>query len=273
MEVVMSRIEYIWRASCQIALNEQNDKEPLEPMWWGSGFFLLHKDKLYFVTADHCIHPDDYAPVGDGRNGKEYIRHILTNTNVKGELSSYIQALYDFYFFDRRDEDFPDIVDKLDVAITKVESSILNNLVTTNWIDPKSGKDIVSAGLVRVPVDSRSATKPKAEDKYIVVGCIHNSSDGVKAHRESIGYCDLHFVEMSDGEIVISTPLMGTTHKDWESLSGSPVFSYNGEILGMLTREVSEEQRLRVIPIERIIKCVEEAEKEYSKDPYEIRNS
>lgn len=272
MVVVMSRIEYIWRASCQVALNELDDEGPLEPLWWGSGFFLTHKGNLYFVTADHCIHPDDYAPIGDRRNGKEYNRHILTNRNVDGELASHIQPLYDFYYFDKKDEDFPEIIDKLDVAITKVMPSMLDKLLTTNWIDPKNGNDLVPAGLTRVPINSDTATKPNSEDRYIVVGCIHNKSNGVKAHRESIGYCDLTYVEMSDKEIVLSTPILGSTHNDWESLSGSPVFNYKGEILGMLTREVSEDQRLRVIPIERILKCVEVVEKEFAKERYEIRN-
>lgn len=272
MEEEMTIQQFIWRASCQLGINEHDDREPLEPRWWGSGFFLLRNDLLYFVTADHCIHPDDYSPIGDGRNGKEYLRHVITNRNVDGQLSSHILPLYDFYYFDRPDKDFSEIIDKLDVAITKVKSSVLSKLYTTNWVDPHSGKDIEKAGMTRVPIDANRIAHPNSEDEYIVCGCIHNDSDGVKAYRESIEYCGLKYVETSDNEYVLSTPIEDMTHRDWESLSGSPVFNYNGEILGMLIREVSEHHQLRVIPMNRIISCVEDVENDFEKEPFEIRN-
>lgn len=64
-----------WKLCQQIVVTEQ---EGVEPIAWGSGFFMNIEDHLVFVTADHVLHDDC------GENGERVDGFTLRiETNIK----------------------------------------------------------------------------------------------------------------------------------------------------------------------------------------------
>ena len=64
---------------------------------FGSGFLLRHKDRLFFITADHVVHLDDHDPANETgqRIGIDYSPQIITNIKIEGELKSIIDGVID----------------------------------------------------------------------------------------------------------------------------------------------------------------------------------
>ena len=66
---------------------------------FGSGFLLRHKDRLFFITADHVVHLDDHDPANETgqRIGIDYSPQIITNIKIEGELKSINLPVGGFY--------------------------------------------------------------------------------------------------------------------------------------------------------------------------------
>lgn len=92
--------ELAFRSSLQLKIRkpESELKELLDSsriidnadIWgYGSGFLIQYKNRYFFVTAAHNVHPDDHDPdnITDQRTCRDYQITIITN-NKGPDLSS-----------------------------------------------------------------------------------------------------------------------------------------------------------------------------------------
>ena len=98
-EQIKSVFEFAWLTTQQIVVT--SDKEGTKVKGFGSGFFLQYKERLFFVTADHVAHPDDFD-VGI-RLGKDDYVWVFNNKNSTTELATMLTPVGGIYYFDKMD--------------------------------------------------------------------------------------------------------------------------------------------------------------------------
>lgn len=75
-----------------------------DDIWgFGSGFILSYDGRLFFVTADHNVHPEDHSPDNDTlqRTGKDYRIRIICNKRGFGltSMEMPVSGIYSFTGF------------------------------------------------------------------------------------------------------------------------------------------------------------------------------
>ena len=81
--------EFSWRITQQLIIFDQDEKDMSKIKGWGSGFFLGYKDRLFLVTADHCVHYDDYK---EGRLGRDDKVCVVNNIYDKKQWRSTLRS-------------------------------------------------------------------------------------------------------------------------------------------------------------------------------------
>ena len=79
--------EFAWRVTQQLVVYEHDESDLSKIKGWGSGFFLEYRKILFLVTADHCIHYDDYK---EGRLGTDDRVFVANNIVDKKAFNSKI---------------------------------------------------------------------------------------------------------------------------------------------------------------------------------------
>lgn len=252
----MKLIEYCWKASHQIILSTTY---PLENCieGWGSGFILKYNDQYFFITCDHNLHMmDDY---GNGkRTGSYFDVEVICNCCApqNNSLSTGLIKIRGFYYYNKISIQFPELSDLIDVAIAPINLPLPQDILT-NLLCDYNGNVLVNAGEKKLCIDAKTSAKASKSEKYVITGCIRNRISGIKMDRnttvrENICYAD----KMHSDFYVFKNPIL-IVYDDWKGLSGSPVFSEHGKIVGMLNEVVDGSYELYVVPICDIIKCIE----------------
>ena len=254
----MSTIEYLWRVSQQLVVAK--DKEMKQICGFGSGFFMYHNDNLFFVTADHVLHGDDFEK-GE-RISKE--DSLFVANNVRGEgLTSAYTPLGEFYFFDKYNfEDFIkgknvdvgslSIPEMQDYTFCLRENKFECPFLTHALLDYDQSV-IVPGKLEKLIISSRAIVEPEKEDYYIVAGCVkYNVVEGIRIDRANALHQDMRYKQMENNRIILQSP-ENIKYEYWAGLSGSPVLNHQGMLLGIIVavRELTNE--VVVVPIKEVI--------------------
>ena len=256
--------------------------------YYGSGFFLIHRGHMFFVTADHVIHPDDHSKDNDTgqRTGIEYLPQIITGISDKLECRSTNIPLGGFYDHTEyvlddsyvkdpeklkdifvkiaegniniNDESLPlgvAIPNLIDIAVckmTKPPGYILNDEVRI--VDDEV---LIPANTLKVPQSSDRIDEFNKDDFYIVAGNVRNEIVGsMNLTHVNVVHPDMKFMKYQDGEAILS--VWGRTNIDnWSGLSGAPVFNDVGGLVGMLIAGPEKEPLARVVPIKTIIEYID----------------
>lgn len=70
-----SVFEFAWLATQQVLVSSDDGASDIKG--YGSGFFLQYRNRLFFVTADHVAHIDDFEK--GLRLGKDDFVWVLSN--------------------------------------------------------------------------------------------------------------------------------------------------------------------------------------------------
>lgn len=259
MNEQISILEYIWRNCYQLVAWEECHIQNEFPDIFGCGFFIKNENNLWFITADHVIHNKDYQE-GE-RTSQNYQYAILNNIN-RDDLSTVLTSIYGFHSMEsfnfgsylRGEEDIEVamIPDLKDIAFSLIkEGSSLQYPFQTHELRLES-QIMVPAGLEKYCLTEATFALPTTNKKYIVMGAIQNNNRGIQWQRCNVIHGELTFECESDGMFVFKS-LQPVQIEQWAGLSGSPFFSEDGELIGMIIRAVEQNDTVLVLPIGKIM--------------------
>ncbi len=254
----ISIIEYIWRNCYQLVVWEQEHKQYDFPSIFGCGFILKDENDYVFITADHVIHNKDYE-AGE-RTPQEY-QYAIVNNICRKDLTTVLTSIYGFHSMEsfnfdsylRGEEDIEVamIPDLKDVAFALIkEGSSLQYPFKTHELRLED-QVIVPAGCEKFFLTNNAFASPTTNKKYIVMGAIQNNNTGILWKRCNVIHNELTF-ECEHDEVFVFKSAQPVQIEQWEGLSGSPFFSEDGELIGMLTRVVEQNNTVIVLPINKI---------------------
>ncbi len=249
--------EFAWLVTHQIVVTEDKDGRVIKD--FGSGFFFHYRDRLFFVTAGHVSHPDDFD---EGiRLGKEDYVWVFNNINSTTELATMltpIGGIYSFDQFDINDELSFEIPDMKDISF-----AILPNTFTFTFLTQELRVDeqiIVPAGEEKLIVNSECAAELTSSDYCLVEGCVMwNNIDGIKVSRCNAIYHDLTLAGTDKDGYYILKHSEPVEYDKWVGLSGAPVFSDQGRLIGMIIEVNEHDDTIRVVPIKKITELMDYA--------------
>lgn len=259
--VDMNIIEFIWRNCYQIVAWEKEKSEDNFPSIFGCGFFIKNDDDDFiFVTADHVIHYNDYQ-VGE-RTSQEY-EYALVNNITCDNLSTQLTTVSAFYSYECYElENYLNGEEELEVAMIPdlkdfAFTCLGKKLPLCFYTHELSldGNVLCSKGLEKLYISNEAFAKPDTNKEYIVLGTLGNNlTNGIRWERCNAIHCGLRYEGEEDG--MYKFHYNNVRENEWEGLSGSPFFSGDGELIGMLVRAVPDFDRVLVIPIDRIINFI-----------------
>lgn len=257
----MTLLEYFWKTSHQIVILSPGENiENFDIVGWGSGFILKYKERFFFITCDHNVHPDDYEH--GLRTGIDYNIGIICNCKQPKEmLSMGLITIPGFYYFESIDITHPELVDLTDIAFAEIKFPLPLPIYTNRLYDFDGKTIIVQEGEMKLYINENSIESVNVNDEYVITGCIRNDiyaeirMDRQNTFRDQIvytgeKYCNSYLVFENPTQVV---------YDDWKGLSGSPVFNNKGKLIGMLSRVVEETNHLYVTPIQTILRFIDYA--------------
>lgn len=277
--------EAIWRNHYQIVVSKKHDKDCTNPISFGSAFIFIYKNKKWLVTADHVIHPDLHGIldsddcVYDSQRKlipQEYNYFLINNVNVPGELQTIFTTLSGFNFFDKftdpssifSEEELEmltndgwtieDFIDRVDLAFCELIAPI-NPPCVTHALYDNNQEVLVAEGLPKLMLAENNVVEPNAESYYSVYGVVHNDvSSLVKFKRVNAPYSYIRYNDYVDGFYKFVAPI-DIKHDDWAALSGSAMFDFDGNIVGMTLRVTEKDNFVWVLPMKTIIRFLDYA--------------
>lgn len=253
-------LEYVWRRCFQIVVWDDGRREDSSPIGFGCGFVIKYQGECLFVTADHVIHQEEHE--SGVVNSRELTYGLVCNIADRNKWEFLIKQLQGFYYADRfniddirnsnMEFDVHAIPNRIDIAYCHIDTDVVSRCVTH---DLSFGDNVVvEPGLSKICIDEKTFAKPNKEHSYIVLGTFRNELEGMLWKRSNAICPNLKYIE-EDGyssELIFKVP-ENSGIDDWHGLSGSPLFSDDGKLVGMLVRHSKEEGTLRVIPIHAIL--------------------
>lgn len=261
----ISLLELLTRTRLQIFTYEQGTMmKQAYPNGAGSGFFLLHKDRVILVTADHVCHPFDHAPGRTHRVFEDKDVALVNNwveNNEKGEDMPILTPIGGFYYFDQFKVD----MDKGIVGDFKPFDATFAILDKDRFRRPfkNEGMQVINgptipAGLDMIPIPLEAVIEPEVEDWYICYGHTNFglAEDGVHLkwdttiHEEMKYRCDC-------GDYYVLTPAEVIVNKDWEGISGAPVLNQKGGLLGILCGGTPDANEIFVLNMKAVLSLID----------------
>ena len=276
-------------STIQLIITESEEADNIKG--FGSGFFLMHNDNTYFVTADHLVHLKDHDSANETgqRLGIDLIPQIITNIKVKDQLASVTIPTSGYYYLtgyqigredfetdkdflqgilkvlnnkvDINDESLPlgaRIADFVDIAITEIKQP-LKCLPLNNKVVDFEKNVIIEEGTPKIFLCTSSIADIDDKHTYIVSGTINNDlKNSCTIYRENVCHNGLQFTEVdTDGNVLLKTPeTPNILH--WEGLSGAPVFNDEGFLVGMLLRGPVSDNIITIAPVKKILNFIEQ---------------
>lgn len=259
--------EYMWRNCYQIVCWEQERSAELFPDVFGCGFMLQNKDSYIFVTADHVVHKKDWD---EGiRTGQLYIRALVNNYNQEenGGIETVLSEMPDFSYCDRynlkslldgkEDVEVAMIPEMIDISYCKIKPPFKYPLLTNEL---RVENDVLcKGGMEKLCLTPESFAMVDPGKEYFILGTLGNKLDDIRWNRVNALHTNFRYVDEKDDMIRFSYTDF-VSNEEWEGLSGSPVFSCDGELVGMVVRVVEGNSTLWVYPINYIMKVIQKIE-------------
>lgn len=263
---IKNTYQYAWLCTFQLDISPNNDRKCQDIAGWGSGFFLSHKNRFFFVTADHNLHMDDHEQ-GE-RTGKENHLFIINNDKEKGEFTHLLTPLGNFNYFEHYDfsplfqsDVNPDdidpevlaIPDLVDVAFCEVSDHIERPYLTHEL---RVGEEIlVPSGEQKLIIPSTNIAEPEEGSFYLVESTVENKIKGLNNHRRNAIHQDSQYTGIKDGDYIFDYP-DGVRLNEWLAISGAPFFDNRCRLIGMVIQANDHNNTIRVVPAHTIIKLI-----------------
>ncbi len=253
-----SVFEFAWLATQQVLVSSDDGASDIKG--YGSGFFLQYRNKLFFVTADHVAHIDDFD---EGlRLGKDDFVWVFNNQNSTKELVTAltpIGGLFSFDMIDIRDELSFEIPDMQDVAFSILPNSFIIPFLTHELRDCNDDL-IVAAGKEKIILNSECISELKESDYCLIEGCVKwKITDGIRLERSNAIHIDLKLEDIdAEGCYILSYPNR-VVYEHWAGLSGGPVFNSAYQLIGMAIRVNENDDTIKVMPMKKITELMDYA--------------
>lgn len=266
-----SVFEFAWLATQQVLVS--SDASAADIKGYGSGFFLQYRNKLFFITADHVAHIDDFE---EGlRLGKDDFLWVINNKNSTKELATALTPIGGLFSFDKidiRDELSFEIPDMQDVTFSILSNSFKIPFLTHEIRVPDLNFE-VAAGKEKIILNSECISELKESDYCLIEGCVKwNITDGIRLERSNVIHSNLKFKEFDDeGCYILSYPYK-VVYQHWAGLSGGPVFNNAYQLIGMVIRVNEDDDTIKVMPMKKITELMDYAIK-YEDSISKVENS
>ncbi|WP_177734445.1 hypothetical protein [Flavobacterium inviolabile] len=236
--------EFLVKTSYQTQTTLSTDKQCENPLAFGSGFIVKYKNELFFVTADHTLHLEDYKK--NKRTGIEYVVSIFNNyTPPDNYLSTILTPLGDFHYMEQFNLDKPDSANELiDITLCKLKNI---NLQYPFLCDDSTFN---KHNKLSISVDCFS--EPQIDKDYLIFGQIKTRIEGIQVLREKTLKEKLRFKSKNGDYFLFNTPKTIIDSEEWEGLSGSPVISEDGHCVGVLCSVNQNSKSIWVMPIAKV---------------------
>lgn len=264
-EKPLTVLEAAWLTSLQVVLYPDKDGQS-KTRYHGSGFFFDYQGKLFVVTADHVANaPDWEEQLRDDQNP----RYLFIYNYIKGEgmttLCTYVGQIYQFDIYDLSDPNSLEIPDLIDVAFAVVKQPFERPFLSSELVF--EGEKVMDAGQLRRTIVSDCVVPLQKDDECMLTGRIGWHRKGTRMESEPVIYEGLR-LEKTDknGNYILKSPYP-IRHDRWETLSGSPVFTMNGRLVGMLIQVNENDDTITVVPMHVIMRLMDYAIVSEGPDP------
>lgn len=260
--------QYAWLCTYQLVISPEYDRECKDVAGWGSGFFLAHGGRFFFVTADHNLHMRDHE---EGmRTGAENHLFIYNNITDKEMMAPILTPMGNFYFYDRYDysplfdceinpEDLDAevlaIPDLIDIAFCEVQNNIERPFLT-HELSTDEGV-LVPAGEQKLIISSDTIAEPTSDGYYLVEGVVQNEIKGIRNLRRNAIHQDLIYACTKNGDYFFDYP-NAIRYDEWAAISGAPLFDNSCHLVGMVVQVNEYSNQVQVIPANKIIQFIEQ---------------
>lgn len=251
-----SVFEFSWRVTQQLVIYDQDETDMSRIKGWGSGFFLEYKNRLFLVTADHCIHYDDYE---EGRIGKDDKVFVENNIFDKKEWRSILTPVGGFFYFEKLDPQFPEVPDLEDLAFA-MHDNLFQAPFLTRELKNNNDEIICEANKEKFILKSSTIVDFNKDRYYVCSGLVQNKIvNGMFEGCVNALHYDLRFKKYdSDGNAVLDCPY-NVINDNWIGISGGPILDDQFHLAGMLIK-VSEPQNIIVaVPMKKILALMDSA--------------
>lgn len=216
----------------------------------GSGFIVKYKDVIFFVTADHVLHPDDYD--SQIRTGLDNTVSIYNNVRPDTHtISTVCTPLGGFYYMDgfnlTKPDDLPVLIDVTVCIMKKINFEYPFLTDEKEFQDKDTGR-----GQHKFILTEANFAEPDVNNSYFIYGKIRPQLKGVMLHRENTLKENLKYVYKSGDYFLLNTPDVINDITEWAGLSGSPVFDNRGNCIGVLCSISPGSNSIWVMPLEKV---------------------
>ena len=219
------------------------DKATHEPVRYGSGCVVKYRNKLIVLSVDHVTRIrglQTYALIETGGPAKD------------GQISWYSTGgLVCFDQFKLEGIGTGDLSrvtiseeDPLDVTFTAVKDDIV--LMQKGFI--YYGEEIEGGQKVFPVLDY--ATLPDAKEEFGFCGFIKHDIFGKTIKSDITIKLGLSYRETSDGFHLFNTPDLVTDIAEYEGTSGSPIFDFEGRLVGLVCIVLENSRSVWAFPID-----------------------
>ena len=249
-------IDVVWLSTQQVVVTKDKDAQRINN--WGSGFFFQYRERLFFVTADHVAHYDDFE-AGE-RLGKDNYVWVFNNKNEKGALATMLTPINGIFSFDLFDLDdvLPEIPELKDIAFSIISEPIKETFLTHDLRD-NDGNIIVQPGRIKICLHEEHVAELKPSDQCVVASCVKWNTNGIMLERYNAIHDCLEFKEINnEGYYVLKYPAP-VIPEHWKGISGGPVFNQEGCLIGMLIEVYDYNDTVVVVPMKAIMHLMDYA--------------
>lgn len=260
----MTTLEMLWRTTYQIvAKYKDKPDESID----GSGFVLVYKGHQLFITADHTIHYQDFeeglrknidANVAIINNINDEDRHQSIQTPIGGFVNWTKYVSINGLIGEVGEDSIDYIPDDMpDVAFAELKKALYPFLTHEIRLDEEL---IVPNGTPKLNVQSECIVPIDENDSFMVAGCVRNHIVDGEWHRYNAMYDGLTVKErLSEGLVYMSIGNQNNDIKNWEALSGAPVYNQEGRLVGMMLRMSPKDRHVLVMPMDMILRYIDMA--------------
>ena len=245
----MNLNEIIWRNNYQLITIDPDDNNFSDP-FYGSAFFLTYKKRIWFITANHVVHPDlfDYCIHRDNQEHPyEYKYFLVNNENSRIKLEELTHLLRFSFFYKHEQGIFsyedlknaginaPSLFKIIDIALCELKN-VLPETFLTHRLSDVNENILVKEGLTKLLISSEQFIEPNINDQYFIYGAVKNKYiDEHNFNRCNAMHCNLQYVKEHEEQYMFKNPT-AITQDEWQAISGSAVFNQDGKVVGIAVR-------------------------------------
>lgn len=258
-EKEVSILEILVKTSYQTQVTHPDDNTLSNPVAFGSGFLVNYNDRLFFVTADHVLHLDDYKPGENKRTWTDYVISIFNNIQSPDNfLTTLVTPLGGFFYMEQLDLDKPnEIGEPVDITLCEMNPINIPQPFLTDEVQFIG--ETINSDQQKWKIQMDGITKPKTNTNYLIYGKIRTKLDGIQLKSEPTLKENLRFVEQMGDYYLFNSEVIINDKYDWKGLSGSPIISEEGDCVGVLCSINEKSKSVWVMPFDKVKMLMEVA--------------